>query len=102
MRESALSVPKGYKPSTNAAPRAAASPAPAPQNLRRTTGTLEKTAKKSIRSEWKKDDRINHRTFGDGTVLEVYRENENDKVDIQFDNVGKKTLLLTYAKLTRI
>lgn len=102
MGESALSVPKGYKPGTNAAPRAAVSPAPAPQNLRRTTGALEKTAKKSIRSEWKKDDRINHRTFGDGTVLEVYRENENDKIDIQFDNVGKKTLLLTYAKLTRI
>lgn len=102
MGDGILSVPKGYKPSTNGVSRTAASPAPAPKNLKRTTGTLEKTAKKSIRSEWKKDDRINHRTFGDGTVLEVYRENENDKVDIQFDNVGKKTLLLTYAKLTRI
>lgn len=102
MGDGILSVPKGYKPSTNGVSRTAASPAPAPQNLRRTTGALEKTAKKSIRSEWKKDDRINHRTFGDGTVLEVYRENENDKIDIQFDNVGKKTLLLTYAKLTRI
>lgn len=96
-----LSTPKGYK-ATNAAPASTTQTAPAPQNLRRTTGALEKTAKKSIRCEWKKDDRINHRTFGDGTVLEVYRENENDKIDILFDNVGKKTLLLTYAKLTRI
>lgn len=72
------------------------------QNLKRTTGVFGESKKKSIRSEWKKDDRINHRTFGDGTVLAVYRENENDKIDIQFDNVGKKTLLLTYAKLTRI
>ena len=102
MGESVLSVPKGYKPSSNNGARPSAPATAAPQNLRRTTGALEKTAKKAIRSEWKKDDRVNHRTFGDGTVLAVYRENENDKIDIQFDNVGKKTLLLTYAKLTRI
>ena len=102
MGESVLSVPKGYKPSSNSSSRTAAPATASPQNLRRTTGALEKTAKKAIRSEWKKDDRVNHRTFGDGTVLAVYRENENDKIDIQFDNVGKKTLLLTYAKLTRI
>jgi hypothetical protein len=40
--------------------------------------------------------------FGAGTVLDVYRENDNDKIDIKFDNNGQKTLLLTYAKLTKI
>jgi hypothetical protein len=43
-----------------------------------------------------------HRVFGKGTVLEVYRENDNEKIDILFDEVGKKTLLLTYAKLEKV
>lgn len=99
-RATTLSTPRGYKPTP--ATTARPSSATAPTNLKRTTGALEKTSRKSIRSEWKKDDRVNHRTFGDGTVLEVYRENENEKIDINFDTVGKKTLLLMYAKLTRL
>ena len=67
-----------------------------------TTGAKEKSKKKAIRSEWKNGDRVSHRVFGAGTVLDVYRENDNDKIDIQFDQVGKKTLLITYAKLERI
>ena len=63
-------------------------------------GNTSKT-RKEVRSEWKKQDRVVHKVFGAGTVLDVYHENDNDKIDIQFDNVGKKTLLLTYAKLTR-
>lgn len=57
---------------------------------------------KEVRSEWKKGDRVEHKVFGVGTVLDVYRENDNDKIDIKFDNNGQKTLLLTYAKLTKI
>lgn len=71
-------------------------------NLTATTGLQEKSKKRTIRSEWKKDDRVTHCVFGAGTVLDVYRENDNDKIDIQFDNVGKKTLLITYAKLERL
>lgn len=67
-----------------------------------TTGAKEKSKKKTIRSEWQKDDRVLHRVFGAGTVLDVYRENDNDKIDILFDQVGKKTLLVTYAKLERV
>lgn len=63
-------------------------------------GNTSKT-RKEVRSEWKKQDRVVHKVFGAGLVLDVYHENDNDKIDIQFDNVGKKTLLLTYAKLTR-
>jgi hypothetical protein len=40
--------------------------------------------------------------FGKGTVQRVYRENENDKIEIDFDDKGMKTLLLAYAKLNRI
>jgi DNA helicase-2/ATP-dependent DNA helicase PcrA len=63
-------------------------------------GNTSKT-RKEVRSEWKKQDRVVHKVFGAGLVLDVYHENDNDKIDIQFDKVGKKTLLLTYAKLTR-
>lgn len=71
-------------------------------HLTPTTGMKEKSKKKTIRSEWQKDDRVAHRVFGAGTVLDVYRENDNDKIDILFDQVGKKTLLVTYAKLERL
>lgn len=66
---------------------------------RKVGGSTSKT-RKEVRSEWKKNERVVHKVFGAGTVLDVYHENDNDKIDIQFDNVGKKTLLLTYAKLT--
>lgn len=57
-----------------------------------------------IPSSWKPDDRVSHRVFGIGTVLRVYRDEvtENDKIEIRFDTLGTKTLLLTHAKLERI
>ena len=56
----------------------------------------------AVISEWKEGDRIAHKVFGKGTVKCVYKENDNEKIDIVFDDKGKKTLLLTYAKLERI
>ena len=53
-------------------------------------------------SSFRSGDRVTHRVFGDGTVKRVYRENDNDKIDISFDKSGDKTLLLAYAKLTAI
>ena len=57
-----------------------------------------------IASSWKSGDRVAHRVFGQGTVLRVYRDEvtENDKIEINFDTQGTKTLLLTHAKLDRI
>ena len=54
-----------------------------------------------LNSPFMKGDRVMHRVFGKGTVLAVYNENDNDKIDILFDGPGKKTLLLTYAKLEK-
>ncbi|MCQ2341629.1 MAG: UvrD-helicase domain-containing protein [Paludibacteraceae bacterium] len=53
-------------------------------------------------SQFAPGNRVSHRVFGAGTVQRVYRENDNDKIDILFDGPGKKTLLLTYAKLEKI
>ena len=54
-------------------------------------------------SVWKAGDRVAHRVFGEGTVVRVYRDEvtENDKIEIDFDTQGTKTLLLTHAKLER-
>ena len=54
-------------------------------------------------SVWKAGDRVSHRVFGEGTVVRLYRDEvtENDKIEINFDTQGTKTLLLTHAKLER-
>ena len=53
---------------------------------------------------WKANDRVSHRVFGEGTVVRVYHDEvtENDKIEINFDKQGTKTLLLTHAKLERL
>ena len=55
-------------------------------------------------SSWKEGDRVAHRVFGTGTVKRVYRDEvtENDKIEIDFDTQGTKTLLLTHAKLEKL
>jgi hypothetical protein len=72
------------------------------RNLKATTGLRPKTAQQAIATEWNKGDRIDHKVFGKGTIQRVYRENDNDKIEIEFDTKGTKTLLLAYAKLERI
>lgn len=73
------------------------------QSLSRSAGKAQedKSIVKTITSEWKPGDRVEHRVFGQGTVKSIYIDNDNEKIDIVFDKVGKKTLLLTYAKLSR-
>lgn len=62
---------------------------------------LAQAAQPVNQTAWQPNDRVYHKVFGDGTVLQVYNENEVDKIDINFDKVGKKTLMLTYAKLEK-
>ena len=66
--------------------------------------SIQSTSQVPITSEWKPNDRISHRVFGNGTILRIYRDEGtgNDKIDILFDEKGQKTLLLTYAKLERL
>ena len=74
---------------------------PTPQPVMR---PVEKATSPIANAAWKSGDRVQHRVFGEGTVERVYRDEvtENDKIEIAFDNVGTKTLLLTHAKLDRI
>lgn len=98
---------------SSASPTSTASPT-SPTNLTslsslRSTGTIGATPSAASSSTsgatstlFAPGDRISHRVFGTGTVQRLYRENDNDKIDILFDGPGKKTLLLTYAKLTKL
>ena len=63
---------------------------------------VTEAAKAVTDCQFKSGDRVSHRVFGNGTVTRVYRENDNDKIDISFDKTGSKTLLLSYAKLSGI
>lgn len=43
--------------------------------------------------------RVSHKMFGRGTVLKIINQVGNIKVNVLFDNVGEKRLVLPYAKL---
>lgn len=47
-------------------------------------------------------DEISHASFGRGTVISVSGEGNSSKVAVDFDELGRKNLLLRYAPVTRI
>ena len=55
-------------------------------------------------ASWHSGDRVHHSAFGNGVVSRVYHDEAtgNDKIEITFESLGTKTLLLSYAKLERI
>ena len=71
---------------------------------KKTTTPVSGSAAPIDASTWKTGDRVSHRVFGNGSVQRVYHDSvtENDKIEISFDGVGTKTLLLSHAKLERL
>ncbi|MBR6116999.1 MAG: UvrD-helicase domain-containing protein, partial [Paludibacteraceae bacterium] len=71
--------------------------APAPKAVTTTTTATDDAT-------WPAGTRIRHTVFGEGTVQRTYLDEMtgNEKIEIRFDRVGQKTLLLAYAKLERI
>ena len=47
-------------------------------------------------------DRIEHQRFGRGTVVRVEGEGENTKATVDFDNAGRKQLLLKFARYQKL
>ena len=100
--ETAQRSPWGERPAPSSRGREQATPVAA-RSLKPTTGLRPKTTvQDSVSTEWKQGDRVDHKVFGQGTVQRVYRENDNEKIEIEFDTKGTKTLLLAYAKLERV
>ena len=48
-----------------------------------------------------KGERVVHQTFGSGSVLEISGFGRDLKVTVEFDEVGRKKLLLRYAALEK-
>lgn len=46
--------------------------------------------------------RIEHERFGQGSIVEISGEGDNARLVVHFDNVGDKTLLLKFAKISVI
>ena len=47
-------------------------------------------------------DRVRHIKFGEGTVIEVNEGTRDYEVTVEFDSVGRRTLLAGFAKLIRV
>jgi len=66
-------------------------------------GNVPKQSTASSSSEsFKEGDRIRHRKFGDGTVLEAKAIGADTFLRVEFDTVGEKKLMAAYVKLERI
>ena len=52
--------------------------------------------------QFDKGTRVRHQKFGDGTVIDTYIENDNEKVEVKFDHSGVRVLMLRFAKLDRV
>ena len=50
-------------------------------------------------SKYKIGQTVHHKKFGDGTILDIAEENDDLKVDINFEKVGHKRLMAKYAGL---
>jgi len=46
--------------------------------------------------------RVNHKKFGEGTVLNCEGDGDNARIQVNFDQFGAKWLVTTYAKLEKI
>ena len=52
--------------------------------------------------DFKKGDRVKHKKFGEGMILSVTDKGDDLSLEISFDNVGTRTLMASFAKLTKI
>ena len=52
--------------------------------------------------DYQAGDRVRHDRFGEGLVVAIEGEGSNLKATVDFDNLGRKQLLLKFAKLNKI
>ena len=48
------------------------------------------------------DDRVMHPIFGEGTVLSVQKIASDVLYQVEFDNVGKKKIMRSFAKMKKL
>ena len=71
-----------------------------PTNLKKMGGSyLSESEKQYIESQYKEGMMVEHAKFGIGKVIATYIENDSEKVDVNFGENDRKSLLIKYAKL---
>jgi DNA helicase-2/ATP-dependent DNA helicase PcrA len=63
------------------------------------TNATKPSAKIGASSKYRLGQSVRHEKFGEGVVLQTEGEGEQERVQINFRNVGIKWLMLAYAKL---
>jgi DNA helicase-2/ATP-dependent DNA helicase PcrA len=51
---------------------------------------------------WNIGDKVNHKKWGEGTVVKVTGDGKNAELDVAFDNEGIKRLLAEFAPITKV
>ncbi len=75
-------------------------PNPLPKNLKKISEV--QNSGNQIKVDFKIGDKVSHERFGKGSVIRFEDEGSNKKVEIDFENSGKKKLLLKFAKLEKL
>ncbi len=86
------------------APQAERTATPPARNVTKVGTTYLKTDSKQTVTlpDFPEGCTVKHGVFGIGTVVQCYRENDSDKIEVDFAGKGKKHLLLKFAKLERV
>lgn len=72
------------------------------RSLEKNLGAIKKTTPKPVFEEFNVGDRVRHVTFGAGTVLSKRSMGADILYEIEFDTVGTKKLMATYARLSAL
>lgn len=71
-----------------------------------TKGKLNKTHKKQVnQNDLREGDKVEHKMWGEGTVVSIKKENQNDNeqlITIAFPSQGIKQLLMPYAPIRKV
>ncbi len=61
-----------------------------------------KAARKNLETNFTENDCVTHRTFGLGVIIEIDGEGPKAHITVDFQSVGKKTLVQQFARLTKV
>jgi DNA helicase-2/ATP-dependent DNA helicase PcrA len=92
----ALAGPGGARKKTPAAPRVSARP------VERRGPTVPTPSSMEAQADLKVKDRVYHEHFGYGTITNITGREHRRRADVQFDEYGPKSLVLQYARMTRL
>jgi DNA helicase-2/ATP-dependent DNA helicase PcrA len=77
-------------------------PRPGVSAPRRSVSAVSSTSQENIAGGLKLGQRVHHRKFGDGVILNYEGQGSNARVQVNFADAGSKWLVLAYANLENV